>query len=793
MIKSNFLKDRLSKQIKKIKNQQQAFAKLSSHTLLHKFTIMFLTSLFLALLLVPRTVFQAPYYKLDAIATSNIKADRDFMVEEKVASAQKHMEAVNRIPSVYDYDSQVMSQVLSNLTNAFALMREIIARQKNVFSGTNTLLSTSKKDFENIVGITLSTEEFHFLYQRRFSDALASNIAGFITSTYHHGMITNVTFLRQEKYRGIVIRDVRQQTEKEVANLTDIHHITDVEQVMKNKTFSGQGRGKVVTDQAIFTLALKLLRPNLIFNQNVTELRKQEATKDIKPVFVKVLKNEMLVREGEKITPAVMAKLQAYYLLKGERRLSRLLFFTGLFFTISLLGIILYFYADKAIKHNVSDLAFLSLVALTQITMIRMGIFLSQAINEAFPTLPVEVFIYFIPFGIGAMLVSLLHNKNTALLFSVFLSILATFLFDNKISLFVYSFIGSVAASYRIAGCRERAVFFKTGLFLGFTNVATILFLGLLYENIFNFNTFIALLMGFGGGIVSGLIVAGLLPLFEYIFHYTTDIKLLELANLNQSIFQKMIIEAPGTYHHSIVVASMVEAAAESIGANPLLAKVSAYYHDIGKMKKPQYFIENQLPGENRHDKLSPKMSSLVIVSHVKEGYEMAIKAKLGREITNIIKQHHGTSLVNYFFDKAKKDKDPSIRSLPESDFRYPGPKPQTREAGLVLLGDVLEASSRTLTNPTPARIMTLVRERIDGVFSDGQLDECQLTLQDLNKMTESFTMILNGIFHHRISYPEPYSPDINSARKESQHATINRKPAEKSKGRSPEAEAGNL
>lgn len=790
MISSVFFKYNLARQIKKIKNQQQGLAKLASHALLHKSLILLLTSFFLALLLIPRTVIQLPDYNVDAIATGNIKADRDFRVEEKVASAQKQMETVNNIPSVYDHDSQVMNKVLLNLTNAFSLMRDIISQQKNTPGGDKALLSTLKKDFESIVGVTLSSEEFQSLYHQKFSDSLASIIASLITSTYHSGMITNVTFLQQEKYRGIVIRDVRRQEEKEISKLTDIHHITDIEEIMK-KSLANHGRGKPNIDQPILTMAVKLIRPNLIFNQNITESRKQEASKDLKPVFVKVQKNEMLVREGEKITPAVMAKLEAYYLLKGERRLSRFIFFTGLFFIISLLGVILYYHTDRAIKNNLTDIAFLSIAAIIQIILVRMGIFISQAITEAFPAIPAEIFIYFIPFGICSILVSLLLNRNAALLFSIFLSILVTFLFDNKISLFVYSFLGSIAASYRIAGCHERAVFFKTGLFLGIINVCTILFLGLIYESIFNLNTFVALLMGLGGGIITGLIVAGLLPIFESIFQYTTDIKLLELANLNKPIFQKMIMEAPGTYHHSIVVASMVEAAAESIGANPLLAKVSAYYHDIGKMKKPQYFIENQLPSENRHDKLSPKMSSLVIISHVKDGYEMAVKAKLGREIAHIIKQHHGTGLVNYFFDKAKKDKDPSIRSLPESDFRYPGPKPQTREAGLVLLGDILEASSRTLTNPTPARIMTLVRERIESVFSDGQLDECELTLQDLNKMTESFTMILNGIFHHRISYPESYAAEGNGDRKEGQHATLDRKPAEKSNGRSPETAAG--
>jgi putative nucleotidyltransferase with HDIG domain len=233
-----------------------------------------------------------------------------------------------------------------------------------------------------------------------------------------------------------------------------------------------------------------------------------------------------------------------------------------------------------------------------------------------------------------------------------------------------------------------------------------------------------------------------------------------------------------------------VEAAAETVGANPLLAKVSAYYHDIGKIKKPEYFIENQRNGENKHNKLTPKMSSLIIISHVKEGFELANKVKLGTQITNIIKEHHGTSLVSYFYEKAKKDKDPSIRSLPEEDFRYPGPKPQSKEAGLVLLGDVMEASSRTLTNPTPSRIRNLVDGRIERVFLDGQLDECELTLRDLHKIAECFTRILNGIFHHRIDYPEPVIREFIALRKEN-NGGIDRKSSERNKRRSSTGPAG--
>ena len=781
MYNFNIIKERSTLWAGKLRDQTNRIAKLLSPLLLNNLFILAVLSLFLAILVTPQIRFQHPGYKIGDIATSNIKADRDFLAENTAATEQKKMEAINEIRSVYDYDDEVTAELLTNLTNAFSLMKDIISREKAApASKTGEILLSLKKDFERILGLTISTEEFQVLYQHKFSPTDAAKIAGFISSAYRRGMITNVTFLPQEKDRGVTIRDLRKQTEKEVTNLSTIRHITDIEiGLWKTAVINSD------TDKLALTLAVKLIKPNLVFNKDATELRKQEATKVINPVFLKVEKHEMLVREGEKITPAEMAKLDAYYRIKGERKLSRFLTFIGVFVTIAFLGIILYYYADKMHKIGKLDILFLAVTTLMQIVIARVGIFVAGAFAEAFPTLPADVFFYAIPFSVGAMLVSLLLNGRLALLLSIFLSLTIAFLFDGKISLFIFSFLGSVVAAYRIARCRERSAFFKVGLLLGAVNMAAILALGLIEETIFSFNTLVALLTGFLGGSASGLLVAGLLPLFESLFQYTTEIKLLELANLNQPVFQQMILEAPGTYHHSIVMASMVETAAESIGANVLLTKVSAYYHDIGKMKKPQYFIENQPNGDNKHDKLSPKMSSLVIISHVKDGCELATKAGLSKEIINIIREHHGTSLVSYFYDKAKKDKTPSIRALPETDFRYPGPKPQTREAGLVLLGDVMEASSRALSNPTPARIKTLVRERIERALSDGQLDECDLTLRDLNKIAESFTKILNGIFHHRIEYPETVVGGINTVRKENNYALIDRKSAEKNKGRS--------
>jgi hypothetical protein len=383
--------------------------------------------------------------------------------------------------------------------------------------------------------------------------------------------------------------------------------------------------------------------------------------------------------------------------------------------------------------------------------LIKAGIFISESISQAFPFLLPEMIYFALPFAVSTLLTAVFLNRYISFVYAIFSSILLTFLFSSKLPMFLFSFLGSAISAYHITYYKQRSAFFKSGLITAAVNAIVIVCISLLTGNVEISNMLIRIMMGIAGGLLSGMIVAGITPIFESLFSYTTDIKLLELSTLNQPLLQRLILEAPGTYHHSIIVSTMVEAAAESIKANSLLAKVSAYYHDIGKLNKPLYFIENQQGWKNKHDKLSPKMSSLVIISHVKDGCELAQKYKLGKAITDIIRQHHGMGIVGYFYEKAQNDKDPSIRSIPESDFRYPGPKPQTKEAGLVLLGDVIEASSRTLSDPTPSRIRSLVQNRVKQIFMDGQLDECELTIHDVNNISESFVRTLTGIFHQRI------------------------------------------
>jgi putative nucleotidyltransferase with HDIG domain len=344
------------------------------------------------------------------------------------------------------------------------------------------------------------------------------------------------------------------------------------------------------------------------------------------------------------------------------------------------------------------------------------------------------------------------------------MAFVVAFLFENRFNMFLFFLLSSIVGSYWVRTCKERGTLIKAGLKVGLVNILVATGLHMFSGSGLELKLVWDWTFGLAGGVSSGILATGFAPVVEMMFGYSTDIKLLELANLDRPILRKLMLEAPGTYHHSVVVGSLVEAAADAVGANPLLAKASGYYHDIGKIKKPLYFIENQIGSENKHDKLAPSMSSLILTAHVKDGVEIAKNHKLGKAIIHIIQQHHGTSLIAYFYEKARQQK--GEKAVKMENFRYPGPKPQTKEAGLVLLADAVEAASRSLENPTPSRIKGLVQRIINKMFLDGQLGECELTLRDLHEIARSFNKILPGIHHHRIEYPDGVARIDNGAKR---------------------------
>ena len=466
-----------------------------------------------------------------------------------------------------------------------------------------------------------------------------------------------------------------------------------------------------------------------------------------------VKKGEVIVREGERISEDHLSKLAVYNTLE-RRETFAVKKFIAVFLLLFFLIAILYEYAERNIKKfflSCKDLIFCS--AFTVLCILFVKVF--HLIFEYYAPGHLGELVYIIPVFLFAMVVRIVLFSEIAIIFSIFYAAALAFSFENSLHVFLYSFVGSILGAFFAGKCENRNTILRAGLYTAF-----LMALFVLASDIFTGNSSgssVPLKIGFVlvNGIAGSFIALGLLPVIESVFDYTTDIKLLELANLEHPLLGDMMLNAPGTYHHSIVVGSLSKAAAESIGAHPLLTRVAAYYHDIGKLKMPHYYIENRVGSEDAHKGLTPNMSALIILSHVKEGVELAGEYRIGSRLTRIIKEHHGTTIVSYFYSKAKDLEDPLLHVIEEKDFRYPGPKPQTKEAGIIMLADAVEASSRVLEEPTPKRIENHVQQIIEKIFLDGQLDECELTLKDLHAIQKSFITILIGIFHQRIEYPE--------------------------------------
>ncbi|MBI3006742.1 MAG: HDIG domain-containing protein [candidate division NC10 bacterium] len=397
-------------------------------------------------------------------------------------------------------------------------------------------------------------------------------------------------------------------------------------------------------------------------------------------------------------------------------------------------------------------LTLLATVVLATLLVVRGAAVLTGALATYFPGVPRTSFEYALPVAVGAVLLAVLFNARVAFAGSLAISLLSALMVGMSLNFFLFAMVGGLVGVFGIPRVQDRSTFFKAGCWVSLANAYSLVAFAFLEGNFLEVP--VEVLAGLANGILTAVIASALLPALERLFETATDLRLLELSNMTNPLLRQLIMTAPGTYHHSIMVGTLSEAAAEAIGANSVLCRVGALYHDVGKIKKPAYFIENQPEALARHNELSPRMSSLIITSHVKEGIAMALEHRLPPAIVDLIPQHHGTRLVMYFFEKAKEAHDPDMGEVDEGDYRYPGPRPQTREAAVLMLADAVEAAARTLNDPTPARIQGVVQRIINTIFIEGQLDECDLTLKDLHLIAKAFIRILTGMYHHRVDYP---------------------------------------
>lgn len=398
------------------------------------------------------------------------------------------------------------------------------------------------------------------------------------------------------------------------------------------------------------------------------------------------------------------------------------------------------------------NLFLLASVMLLTVAVARTSVLFLPSVHQTLPDVPAGALEYTIPVAIGGLLLAILFNSRLAFAGALAISILAALLAADGFRFFLFSLVSSLAAIFALVGRKDRTILLKAGVAVGLANLYSIFVWSLLAGSTERLG--FELLCGLVGGLLVAMLSLGLLPLFEYLFEVATDFRLLELCNVNHPLLKEMILKAPGTYHHSVMVGTLAEAAAETIGANAMLCRVGAYYHDIGKITKPSYFVENQSSARNQLEKLDPNLSSLVVVSHVKAGIELGRTYGLPSAVLEMIPQHHGTRLTLFFYHKAKDTEDSDQGEVHEEKFRYPGPKPQTKEAAILMLADAVEAASRTIADPTPGRFQALVAKIVNAIVVDGQLRECELTFSELRLIEESFVRILCAIYHRRVEYP---------------------------------------
>jgi cyclic-di-AMP phosphodiesterase PgpH len=706
-----------------------------------------------------------PDYQAGQIAHEDVRAFQDAVYEDADATALKRLDAEKGIPALYQLDSDRVSNCEKNIASAFSEARSILA--KTDAAGEPDLLNQLHSRIKAFPSSVTA-----ILLKQRFNPDLERRILKILDTVLRAGIIEDRGEFLKDQRVGIIVRDRSFPFDHALTDANLARDLPAAKEYLNQFHFDLSDLSE--RDKTILVRHLEnTLFPTLVRNEKATAARRASAASRISPVEMQIKQGQMIVRAGEQVTLGMVSQLQALRKMQGPRSL--LWQFVGYFLFTSILVYSLWrylvHYQSRHRKIRKYTALILSVVAL-ELLLMRLVTFFADILGERFQRFQENPFIlyYGIPFAFGALLVTLLIDVNLGIISTVILATLAGF-FYNDVDLAVYLVIGSLAGIYSIRQYKDRAAILKAGLTIGIVNAiclaglnifrqAPLVFTGALNQ------AALALL----SGILASALASILLPAFEYLFKIVTDIRLLELSNLNASTLRKLSVAAPGTYHHSLMVATLAEAAAESIGANPLLVRVAAYYHDVGKMLKPEYFVENQSYGGNKHEEISPSMSYQIIASHVKDGLQLANEIGLPQQISDMIPQHHGTRVMTFFFHKAKDSTEGKSGDIIEADFRYPGPKPQSKEAAIVMMADSVEAASRTLSDPTPTQIQGMIHRLVDSIVSDNQLNECDITLKDVQFIKESFCQILTGIFHHRIDYP---GYDFKNIGNESEKAAV--------------------
>jgi putative nucleotidyltransferase with HDIG domain len=698
-------------------------------------------------------------------APATIKADRDYDVVDEEATERRRGEAASAQRAVHELDEGAGEDAARRIHAAFALMRgeeetlRASGRREPAPGELARAWAAQRDAFEARLQLIVRDGDFDALVAARFGEGVEEELASLASRGLDGAVVAELQPLQTERGRGIVIRGTGAPTGGVVERmLTDLSQVRDLAAARDEVARAGEARlrsAPAPLRAALIRIAQGMAAPTLVLDRVETARRRAEAAAAARPATVSVKRGEKIIGDGERIEKRHLVLFDG---MRAQARASDALSLRlGGGALIALAVAVLWRFARRSfpgVRLRRRDALLLAALVLATLGLGFVGLAVADALHDRFAAGARPAFHHLVPFAAGAMLVRQVLPVQIALLFALISGVCAGLLGGPSSALAIQVTLTSVAAAGMVHVGRDRTGILRGALAVGAVGAAVALALALHGARGWSD----ALLSGsaafVGGALVMPVVVLGSLPLVEGAFGYLTDVRLLELANLNHPALKELIVHAPGTYHHSIVMGAMVEAAAEAIGANPLLARVGAYYHDLGKIRNPPWFAENQR-GESRHDALAPSMSALVIKRHVADGLELAARWRLPRAVADVIEQHHGTRFVGYFWAKVQRAEGaPRDRVVDESIFRYDGPRPRSREAALVMIADSCEASARALESPTAEEFASLVSRRVNEIFGEGQLDECELTLKDLNAIAGAMVRALEAVYHTRPDYP---------------------------------------
>ncbi len=676
-------------------------------------------------------------YREGDIARDRIVAPFDFRVEkDETVLRREQAQAAAAVPPVYQVDPQVSSDMLARFASFQERVLGVVLSPR--------IKPADRADSVRVLGVPLSEESAVALSAPGRAPRVLRELGGWLNDLYRAGVVSEKRNGAIQGYGIITLREGETYAPRSVSLLYDRREALALVHQRARATFPYDPRGVRLVDE----LAAPFLQPNVVLDQAETTWRRGQAQGAVPAVLGEVKKDELIVDANEKVTHDALDKLRSLETLEEARRGPGELLYPSLARALLMLLFLAAFatYLRMELPAVFRDNAMLALFTLLALVLLGATTLLVRVLD--LPELAV-------PLAAAPLVTASLLEKRPALVFTLMLTVVAITVSELQAPFVAVAVMGGVTAVYSVARPRHRWHFAVASAAIAFANLFAVLLWDLGHQ--FKPDT---LIHDATWGAVNAVLSVGLafvlLPLAEHLFGLTSDMTLLELSDLNRPLLKRLQLEADGTYHHSMIVGILAERAADAIGANSLLARVMAYYHDIGKLAKPEYFDENiTSPMRNPHEKLSPNMSTLVVRAHIHDGMEMARREHLPRAVRKAIPEHHGTMVMAFFYDKALQ-LDPAAR---REDYSYPGPKPRSRETAILMLADGVVGASRALDQPTPSRIKGLVTRILEERVQDGQLDDCGLTLQELARVREAFIPVLTATFHRRSKYPESQRP----------------------------------